>query len=292
MRIGTTYWWPNVPRKFRFTLLELLVVIAIIAILASLLLPALRSARERSGSISCMSSLRQVGLSQILYATDNDAYLASQVYWLKPDGSGNYYLTYAYTKLNPYLNSGRTWVNNGTAEQIRTQAGPYMCPCAKVSPSLVVYKSGNFYYANNQLFSIGTNGQLNPAAKSSRFIMPSKLILAGDSDDDGYYGCLIGGTDWSKVIGNRHGRQTTNIVMADGHAENVRAVDYTNPAIVRNYMDYNTGAVNKCDGAGNWANNTKRINYCFGVCANLATPTPTDFAVTRYGPAYGIGEYP
>jgi prepilin-type N-terminal cleavage/methylation domain-containing protein len=50
-----------------FTLVELLVVITVIAILAALVLPALSTAKHHAKDVSCMSNLKQMTVSALMY---------------------------------------------------------------------------------------------------------------------------------------------------------------------------------------------------------------------------------
>ncbi len=64
----------NTLRRSEFSLIELLVVIAILGILASLLLPALKGAKDMAEKILCTGNLKQIGLATNMYALDFKGY--------------------------------------------------------------------------------------------------------------------------------------------------------------------------------------------------------------------------
>jgi prepilin-type N-terminal cleavage/methylation domain-containing protein len=64
-----------------FSLVELLVVIGIAAMLLSILLPALRVAREMAQSTQCQSNLRQIGFAFMQYANENHGSMPSWSGW-------------------------------------------------------------------------------------------------------------------------------------------------------------------------------------------------------------------
>lgn len=60
-----------------FSLIELLVVIGIIGVLLAILLPAIGRARENARRIQCLSNLKQIVNSSLLYAHENKLWLPS-----------------------------------------------------------------------------------------------------------------------------------------------------------------------------------------------------------------------
>jgi prepilin-type N-terminal cleavage/methylation domain-containing protein len=99
-----------------FTLIELLVVIAIIAILAAILFPVFAQAREKARQASCLSNMKQMGLSARMYAQDYDetwvpfcyqSYIAGAY---SPGWGAGWGLYYYNMTLQPYIKNQAVWV--------------------------------------------------------------------------------------------------------------------------------------------------------------------------------------
>lgn len=72
--------------KRAFTLIELLVVVSIICLLAALLLPSLRTARERARMIQCMNNMRQIYILSETFRADTGRLLPAWYYPAQPEG--------------------------------------------------------------------------------------------------------------------------------------------------------------------------------------------------------------
>lgn len=90
-----------------FTLIELLVVIAIIALLLAILMPSLRTAKERAKRISCGSNLKQISIGLRVFANENDDKIPYPEIKDRKDDQGAAAAYFAFTFKNDKISSSK-----------------------------------------------------------------------------------------------------------------------------------------------------------------------------------------
>ncbi len=229
-----------------FTLVELLVVIGIIALLISMLLPALNRAREAAKTTTCLSQLRQISITNHLYANEYRGLMPpSYVSPATPDGDRIHQF------LEKYLPKtvGRTvWVcpnaipvdvnefpmTYGANESVHVNANaalpvkPPLCKITKIRrPAEVIEfldcsQNSGVWTAGGWLDNTGYPGAPYLEAPNSYSDPNSANVTKSFMDRS--LSLLPGWVDQDKVGNNYHGRwrhaggKRINAVFVDGHA--------------------------------------------------------------------------
>jgi prepilin-type N-terminal cleavage/methylation domain-containing protein len=114
-----------------FTLIEVLVVIGIIALLISILLPALSKARTQANNVKCLSNLRQLGATAIMYALDYKGNYPNRI----GVGGGNAeYPPPEYLAASGFTDDRKLWVGYLKGYTVNDPTRIFYCPMTSGSP--------------------------------------------------------------------------------------------------------------------------------------------------------------
>ena len=209
-------------KKNGFTLIELLVVIAIIAILAAILFPVFAQAREKGRQASCISNLKQIGLSCKMYVQDYDEkWPASGPIACCTNGQqGSIGQDFGYNG----------WISNGLIPYTKNQQ-IYICPDINNNGFPDPWSNGGTATTNgSQSFSYAFNYATDYGVKEALFTSVSNAIVMADSTtawwDCPYLntGCGWVTRDWAWHVAQSYKQtewhtQKNDFLFEDGHVK-------------------------------------------------------------------------
>ncbi len=213
----------RIRRRRDFTLIELLVVIAIIAILASMLLPALKNARETGLRSSCKNNMKQLFLACDAYAADNNGYVPAVIPY-PPNPAAT--IGWAGTLVcNDYIKKPDGTLTAGNS----STAVPFLdsilgCPKASLIGISQFANCGQGYWSS---YGVNYYALYAEAKKLWQSATPSQTMLSGECNSSTYL--LNCGSTWPDRTSYRH-MGVINLLYCDGHADSMNRHPYPSPS--------------------------------------------------------------
>lgn len=232
--IGNVNKHVSMKQKTAFTLIELLVVISIISLLMGILMPILGRTRQQGQSIMCLSNLRQMIITAMMYANNNDNYFP-MAYITEKDGSLRKSIAWDFTNVS---NSGQKYIEPGLLWQGEMIERIQQCPSFKgkanwMDDPYTGYNYNTSYIGGSCAIKDGVvlSGTVIMSARTINVRKPERCAIFGDGQwengankfmrspfpgphDEGFSG------NWAGTQGYRH-LGKTNVAWCDGSAHSV-----------------------------------------------------------------------